>query len=205
MGFDACFQAIPENCELLARARQDRDVAQELQFFLHDIEPLSERNSTPTEKYVSRAIRALVRSHPGLKQRRLYADHRSDQIVYLLSPARREDAEDDDTLVYKAFNGSEHLQPEARAGQGCPIGFLPKADVHAIAEYFDSITVEQLHEYYDPSCMFDHYVYKIDPSCGEKTFQHIWDNFVEVRDFFREAAAHDEAVITMIDWTDGHD
>jgi hypothetical protein len=67
--------------------------------------------------------------------------------------------------------------------------------VRVIADYLDSITMEILHEHYDPPTML---AYKMHRDSGESRFQDIWEEFVGMRQVYRAAADHDEAVITVI-------
>lgn len=203
MGTEARFQAIPEDCELLIRARQDRKIAEYMQFFESGgtWEPDFWDKPSPDEQYFYDAVQELIRAHPGLEKRYFYAGARTyDAIIYLLSPARREGEWDgDQSLIKKAIWGVELLHPEACAGQGIPIGFVPTADTKTIAGYLDQITREQLHEHYDPQKMYEAGVYKMAPDRDERRFQVIWDEFVGMRDVYRAAADHGEAVITVID------
>lgn len=203
MGTEASFQAIPEDCELLIRARQEQEIAENMQFFKSGgtWEPDSWGKPSPDEQYFYDAVQELIRAHPGLEKRYFYAGARTyDAIVYLLSPARREEEwGSDQSLIKKAIYGVELLHPEARATQGVPIGFVSRVDTKIIADYLDQITMEQLHEYYDPPKMYEAAVYKMGPNRDERRFQVIWNEFVGMRDVYRAAADHDEAVITVID------
>ncbi len=203
MGREASFQAIPENCELLIRARQDRKIAEDMQFSLMEAteEPNPRYERSPEEQYFYDVVQELIRAHPGLEKRYFYAGARTyDAIVYLLSPARREGEWDgDQSLIKKAIYGVELLHPEARATQGVPIVFVSRVDTKIIADYLEQITMEQLHEHYDPQKMYEVGVYKIGPYADVQRFQVIWDEFVGMRDVYRAAADHDEAVITVID------
>lgn len=203
MGTEASFQAIPEDCELLIRARRDRKIAEDMQFSLMDAteEPNPQYVRSPEEQYFYDAVQELIRVHPGLEKRYFYAGARTyDAIIYLLSPARREGEWDgDQSLIKKAIWGVELLHPEACATQGVPIGFVSTVDTKRIAEYLDRVTREQLHEHYDPLKMRGAAVYKMGLSDSERRFEVIWEEFVGMRDVYRAAADHDEAVITVID------
>lgn len=212
MGVEARFQAIPEGCELLARARNDAEVATWLQFIngyddlgiIEDEKDLLEYPQlapTPADLYFLNAVRQLIQEHPDLLDRYYYAGSRTwDIIIYLLSPQRRVgEFENDQSLIRKAIWGSERLHPEARATQGHPIGFVPAKEVPVIADFLDSVTYEQLHEHYDPPRMEEMGVYKIHPDDDGKSFQYIWEELVGMRNVYRAAAEHHEAMITVID------
>lgn len=198
MGVEAKFQAIPEDCELLKHAREDREIAEMMQFF--DMFAKDEGHpETPLETYFDQSVKELIQLHPGLDKRYFYAGSRTyDAIVYLLSPQRRQEEtfESDQSHIKKAIWGSEHLHPEAHATQGIPIGFVPTKEVKVIADFLDSVTYELLHEHYHPAKMR---VYKMRPDDGESRFQVIWAEFEGMRNVYREATAHNEAMITVID------
>jgi hypothetical protein len=202
VGFEARYQAIPEDCELLARARKDREIAELMQFFnSFALEEVS--SESPTRIFFANAVKELMRERPGLIERYLHNRTRGyDRILYLLSPARRaRDWKNDQSLIHihKAIRGSERLHPEARATQGHPIGFVPAKDVQLIADYLDIVTYEGLHEHYNPSHMAEMGVYKIWAESDEAVFQSTWEEFTEMRNLYRAAADHNEAVITVID------
>ncbi len=201
MGVEARYQAIPEDCKLLARARKDSEIAELMQFFNSFAEGRWEGSETPAQVFVADSVKELIRERPGLAQRYVYAGGRRwDMIIYLLSPARRVgEHESDHSLIFKSIWGSERLHPEARATQGVPIGFVPAQDVRAISDFLDTVTYELLHEHYDPFQMREMAVYKIHPMADETNFQYIWEEFTEMRDLYRAAADHNEAVITVID------
>jgi hypothetical protein len=203
MGVEASFQAMPENCDLFITARQDRETAEALQFF----HQFAFEYKTPHPRWdakwteIHRMARKLGAEKPDLINRYFYAGSRTfDAIVYLLSPIRRSVTRHKDTsLIYQAIYGQEPLYPEAHASQGRPIGIVPAAGVLPIAEYLEQISMEVLHQHYNPQHMSDVAVYKMHPNNDEGRFQNIWDEFVGMRNLYRAAAEHNEAVIVIID------
>src|ERR1700753_2114848 len=139
MGVEATFQAMPENCELFIAARQDRDIAELMQFFetYASQENLLRFKEDPKRLEFHTKARKVVSDSPGLLKRYFYAGSRTfDAIVYLLSPIRRSVTHQKDTsLIYQAIYGQEPLHPEAHATQGRPIRLVPAIGVLIIAEY----------------------------------------------------------------------
>ncbi len=206
MGFDAKFQALPSDWEMLRRARVDIEYAECLEFFNlyvtdRNATRLKRADTSPLDLEFYRAAKALVAERPGLLERYLYSASRShDSIIYLLSPGRCVgEYKNDPSLVRKAFYGFERLHPTATAGQGIPIGFVSVRDVRQVADFFKSVSREQLHEHYNPAIMVENYVYKMRETDNEQSFDYIWDDFSAIRDLYRGAADHDEIVITVID------
>lgn len=201
MAMDASYQAIPEDCELLARARQDEEWAEALQFF-HGIalRGTNDRMWMAQFPEFALAVVALVEKNAGLKDRYFFAGRAFDLILYLLSPERRERKyQEDQSLIRKAIYGVERLHPEALATQGRPIGFVPAREVAVISEYFAGISEEKLLEHYDPELMWQAYVYKMYPEDGEILLQRIREGFAGMQNIYQQAAAHGEAMITVID------
>jgi len=203
MGTEATFQAIPEDCELLARARADTEVAELMAFFNSYAigrHPFGWQPKTSAQTYFNSAVKALIQQRPGLVQRYLYAGRKYDMIVYLLSEERRKGNRDTDTsLIHKAIWGSERLHPVARATQGLPIGLVPAQDVVRITEFISTITYDHFHQHYKPPEMEKMGVYKIYAGDGEEVFSEIWDEFQDIRRFYNEATANNEAAVTVID------
>lgn len=204
MGHEARFQAIPEDCELLAHARTDLEVAELMEFFNSyavDRHRPGWHPQTTAEIYFVSAVKELIQNDPGLVQRYLYAGGRNyDKIVYLLSAERRaRHHNSDDSLVHTSIYGSERLHPEATATQGRPIGLVTAQDVSRIADFFDIVTFEQLHQYYDPPRMVQAGVYKMSLDENDELFKCVWSEFGDMRNLYREASRHNEAVVVVLD------
>lgn len=208
MGVEASYQAIPENCELLQQARLNRDLAEWMQHFNYFTRGMLSPH--PSQEVISfrEAVQQLVSADAGLIDRYFYAHGRNyDAIIFLLCSARRirrealrfHKVKRGGYLIVKAVRGSELLHPDARATQGNPIGFVPASEVVTIADYLDSVTHNQLHEHYNPLLMEKVKVYKMHRSDDEQSFERIWEEFVGMQNIYRQAANHNEAMITVID------
>jgi hypothetical protein len=203
MGVEARFQAMPENCDLFIAARQEREIAEALQFFHR----LAFAYKTPHPMWDAKWQEAyglaqkLGAEKPDLINRYFYAGGRTfDAIVYLLSPVRRNlNLKEEDSLIYQAVYGQELLHPKAHASQGWPIGLVTAAGVVQIAEYLSTIREEMLIEYYHPKHMYEAGAYKMDSAARDGRFAVIWDEFVGMREVYLAAAYNGEAVITVID------
>ena len=139
------------------------------------------------------AVKDLVHLHPGLGQRYYYAGGRTfSAIHYLLSPRRQNpELKSVQSLIDKAIYGTERLHDY--------LGFVSANDVRIIADYLDAITAEQLSKHYNPIQMVEAGVYKMHATDDEERFQIIWEEFTGMRDVYRAAAEHHEAMIVVID------
>jgi hypothetical protein len=203
MGQEASFQAIPEDCELMIAARRDREIAEIMQFvnWYATNEKLRRRyeNAPDTKEFIHK-LEKLLRDKPDFVHRYFYAGGRTyDAIDYLLSPARRGEVEpeNDSSLIHEIIYGQERLHPDAIATQGRPIGCVSAKSVPMYTDYLNQITKDLLHQHYDVSKMT--WVYKIYDTDGEERFEVIWEEFVGMREVYRAALEHNEAVITVID------
>src|SRR5579859_2558428 len=173
MGLDLQLRAFPENCELLAKARVNLQIAENMphfEAFVLRYGPFSQEPDNETDRYFMEAARQLVQEYPGLLERRYFNQARAwDRIVYLLSPMRRmpHPPGPDNSLIHQAIRGIERLQPQATAVQGIPIKFVPAKNVKLLAEYLHSVTSEQFHEFYDPVQMEELAVCKMAGDAGE--------------------------------------
>lgn len=206
MGYEARFQAMPEDCELMLVARRDREIAECIQFFKMYTSYTTIVGPAIDPKRVEflELVKKTIALKPDLVDRYYRAGERTfDAIIYLLSPAHRVSKTmmnpADDSWIYRAFWGIERLHPEANASQGFPIGLVPARAVPELSDYLDSITQEVLHQHYDEQAMYEAGVYKMGLSSGEGRFDEIWQEFVGMRALYRAAAEHGEAVITVID------
>lgn len=203
MGVELRLQAIPEDCELLARARQEREIADKVgrfhQYIRGAILP-SERKKPEIVAFIN-AMQELVKANPGLDERYAYLGNRQfDAILYLLSPARRAgDYKNDRSVIHNAIYGIESLHPDVKVAWGLPIGFVPANEVRTIADFLDTVTYEHLFEHDDPALMYQAGVYKSRPYETELHRESVWEEFTDIRDLYRAAADHGEAVITVID------
>jgi hypothetical protein len=210
MGFDLIFQAIPENCDLLANARRNQEIAEELTFF-HTYATGTHRPGwtpeTPLEIYMDTAIKSLIQTHPQLIDHYLYASKRAyDMIVYLLSAVRRAERAGrfvDTSPINQAIYGSEKLHPLASATQGRAIGFVPAKQVRALANFLSATTSSNLREHFNPTdaAQMEIYnrIYKWGEATTDQEFHHIWQEFTAIRDFYKTATAANEAVIICND------
>jgi hypothetical protein len=204
LGTEVRLQAVPEKCELLKRARTDPQIAELMASFNRfalGIHHPKWKPSEPEEIYFDQAVHELTQVVPGLSSRFLNTGRLYDAAIYLLSEKRRAGArlEKDDSLARVAIWGRELLYPRANGiGPYC-CGFVPSQDVVAIAEYFESVSFEPFREYYDPAQMEKAGVYKIYSSDDQETLHWIWEEFISIRDFYREVARYHEAVVAVVD------
>jgi hypothetical protein len=204
MGTEARFQAMPEDCELMRAARQDREIAELIEFFesyaTGDDDDFRRKNDPKFVEFME-LVQQTVGDYPDLAERYFYAGARTyDAIVYLLSPARRAGQfQNTSDLIYQAMYGEERLHPTAIATQGHPIGLVKTDSVKVITDYLNQVTIEQFGEFYDAKRMYEQAVYKMHSTDNEHRFLAIWEEFEGMRDVYRAAADHDEAVIAIID------
>lgn len=208
MGSEASYQAMPEDCDLFVQARHDPELAWMLTLYHRLSGPHTGGPPWREGKEIDfyKQIKLFHSLNPLLRDRHYYAGTRMyDAIHYLLSSSRRALSwnfwlPEDNSLIYKAIYGVERLHPEARAGQGQPIVYVPAPIVIQIAKMLSEVTIEQLHEHYKPVEMDKAGVYKIHSTDDEETFHgSIMEEFSGMREVYNAAAEHHEAMIIEID------
>jgi hypothetical protein len=119
MGKEASFQAMPENCELMIAARQNREIAEQIQRIHNFMTDSVDWFFDPVDVELYYRVQKILLEHPGLSDRYFYAGRRTfDAIVYLLSPQRRAGQYgDDSSLIRQAIYGTERLHPKHVRGR----------------------------------------------------------------------------------------
>jgi len=197
MGLELRYQAMPEECSLLERARHDLEFGRLLQFF----EPIAkEEEEEQTWIDFALEVRQTIRLYPGIEQRNFSLDRRWDQLYYLLSEARRKSEPRDETsLIHQAIFGGDVLHPDVKAGQGIPIRYLPPADVLQVVALLATVTSEALQAHFNPSAMREAAVYKIRGDEDEFDFKYLQQDFGALKTFYEQAVMHHEGVLTCLD------
>ncbi|AKQ68383.1 hypothetical protein A176_005295 [Myxococcus hansupus] len=206
MGVETSYQAIPEGTALLERAIQDPDLGELLGLLnssLHGSWYESARRGGPplneTEETLQHMALSLEHAHPGLKQRFYTLDRRWDMLHFLLSAERRgEPSLPLDDLFTVAVRGGALLAPHIRGGQGHPIRIVSAAQTQALAARLAEVSQNDLRRHYVPERMEEAAVYKwFAAHVSDSTWPVLWDAFEGLRDFYREVAAHGEAVLVI--------
>ena len=206
MGVDTDYQAIPEGTALLERAIQDPDMG-ELLGLLHSSlygswYESARRGGPPlneTEEALQQMALSLEQAHPGLKQRYYTLDRCWDMLHFLLSAERRgEPSLPLDDLFTIAVRGGALLAPHIRGGQGHPIRFVSAAQTRALAARLPEVSQIDLRRHFSPERVEAEAVYKWSATnVTDSNWPMLWDYFEGLRDFYREVAAHGEAVLVI--------
>ena len=117
MGLDIHYQAIPESCNLLLRARHEPNFSASLMLFessaLTTQKDLDDHADDQSFVDFVCELRQLLELYPGLERRNLFLGRRWDMLYYLLSAwRRRSEGRDWSHWVEKALFGGEILNEE---------------------------------------------------------------------------------------------
>lgn len=203
MGLDMSYQAIPPECDLIERARQEQELGEMLclvpLWFRAGDGPRS--RSWPEADKLWRELCELARQHPGLAKRNCYLDRWWDKLHYLLSANRRGGpGSEEDLLLDKAVRGDSEIAEHIRAPQGVPVKYVAPDEVELIAVLLEPMTAESLRVHYSPVKMEASGVYKFWADRADDTeWRHIEDYFARFQLFYLEAARHGEGVIVCLD------
>jgi len=82
MGLDMKYQAMPEECDLLKRSRQEPEFANPLEFF-SSIAREGAKSADAVWQDFSTAAQQTIQQYPGLETRYLFWGRRWDAVYYL--------------------------------------------------------------------------------------------------------------------------
>jgi hypothetical protein len=215
MGLDVNYQAMPANCEVLARSLLDPEFASNLAFFTSYCEQLPEELQAEledcedyddyAEEYAvtvefSKAAHRTCSKYPGLEHRCLDLGRIWDMLRYLLShERRREKAPDiDDRWVDRAILGGEILHEDKISITGRAFHYLEPCEVSTISEHLNGISIEMLYKYWHPQKMSKAGVYKIHPDDSDSFFYYIAEEFHKLKTFYQLVKQHGEGIVTHL-------
>lgn len=202
MGVEKSFQAIPGNCDLIQRAREDADVGSLLGYvpiWIRDGLPHARYAGWPEAERFAGMLRTLIEMNPGLEKRNCHLDRRWDILHFLLSAnRRRERGGEIDAYVDLALNGAEIIGGQVRGTQGVPVRYTNPSQVELIAAALTSMTKRQMKKYNNPARMQAHAVYKAFGNSPHR-WQTLCEDFAALRGLYVVAAEHGEGVIVCLD------
>ena len=201
------YQAIPDNCNLLARSRQEDEFCRHLLYFPiyalmsqaefeYETEVDGEAEDRSFIEFTDEA-RKLIRDYPGIEERNL-VDRKWDMLYYLLSPHRRNRSEQHavEDWANKAIFGSEVLSPGGE-NIGHTIHYLSPIEVYEIQDKLDRFDPETLGAHWNPVAMRRASVYKIGGSENDEDFQYLQELFEQFKAFYA-SVGEDEGVLIYI-------
>ena len=203
MGLDVKYQAMPNNCALLERARHDGEFGSHLEFFASYVIATPNRLAIYAGNEVSLDFigeaKQLARQYPGLENRNYDGGRNWDKLHYLLSEKRRQaDSQNENDWAYRALLGGDVLNPQTQTTIGSPIRYLAPDEVREISELLQSISANSLREHWDVAAMLRAAVYKIHPADDDESFDWIKTSYRELAAFYALVAQHGESIITCL-------
>lgn len=204
MGFERTYQAIPADCGLIERVRDDPDLAAAFQFlpnYFAEGGAAEAGPPWPAEAELQQAVRVLLAPDAGLSGRHLYLDRRWDQVHYLLSANRRgQPGGPADAWFDVAVEGESGIAEHVSGSQGCPIRVTPPAAVNEVAAALGPVTADLLRPHYDLFAMEAAGVYKaVAGRASETDWSYLSSLIVGLRAFYLDAAAHGYAALVVTD------
>lgn len=194
------YQAVPDGCELLERAKRDAVFGEFLTFpsRFRRAENCIEPHWKGKDTEFCRELAKLVRAAPGLDARNCTLDRYYDKIEYLISPARRNSKSKEFDLGAQTIQGTVVLAEHLRSGQGFLLRYNDPVAVLVMAEMLSSISHEELRRNYDPTKMAEAAVYKSSADAPEEEWTWICEFFDDFSNFYRSVAEHEEGVLVTV-------
>ena len=200
MGFETWYQALPDGCELLERAKRDAAFGEFLTFpsRFRKAKDCREPHWQGEDAEFCFELEKLARAAPGLDARNCTLDRYYDKIEFLISPARRNPKSKEFDLGALAVRGTVVLAEHLRGGQGHLLRYNEPAAVLVMAEMLSSISREELRRNYDPAKMAAASVYKSSATAPEEEWSWICEFFDDFSRFYQSAAEHEEGVLVTV-------
>jgi hypothetical protein len=209
MGLDMRYQAIPDDCVLLKRVKQDSGFGQYIGSFvfqesektgyLERLRELAERGEVISQQeidYAEEEKRTLT-LYPEITQHYLAIGRTWGLLYYILSgEVWKGEITDDKDIGAKAIFGYEKIQ-SVFSGQGLPVRYSSPDVVKQIVQMLSTWTKGAFITYFDLPAMVDAGVYKA-VQFGENDFEVIWDTFEKLRAFYTLVLEHNEGVIAYL-------
>ncbi|MBL8184506.1 MAG: DUF1877 family protein [Blastocatellia bacterium] len=149
MGSELHFQAIPENCRLLARARRDPrfgSFLESLSAFASIInDPSISKADDPVFSDFVNEARALVEENPWIEERSLRLGNNWNTIHLLLSEhGRTAGGNGQGDWVERAMKGGDEIHADAKTAAGHPIRYLSPPEVAEISNQISAILPDEI-------------------------------------------------------------
>lgn len=201
MGVEVNLQAVPEDHDLVAWARNSRSVRDSLPYLTthHRIWKTTGRITPPkfatdeSRKYDA-MILALVEDYPILLNLTCSPDKKHDILHYLLSENRRKLSGSccfsRDSNISKVLYGEEPLCEEDQY-----FGISSTRTTNNLADWLLSIKLDEYASNLDYEIMKQHGVYKISPTT---TLNVLGEAFNEIRDLYVGSSHNNMAVLAQI-------
>jgi hypothetical protein len=183
MSVRADYQAMPEECELMISARHDPEIASMMQifnFFALNREFLERTNYLEREQFMSK-LEKVLQDKPDLLDRYYGmglsgSEYTAQDILESVA-----ETEDEASLGYVVAFGKDILHPDAESD--FPIRFVPAKDVPGFCAFLNKITEEIFFEWWHSN------------DADSEWYEASWRDFVGMREVYRAAHEHREAVI----------
>lgn len=203
MGLDISYQAMPEGCTLLERARHEPKFGAYLEFFnsyaFNSQQALARSADDPVVVEFVAEAKQVAEHYKGIEDRRLYLGRRWDILYYVLSENRRRSKKKDcSDWVEQAIFGGEVLNQATQTTIGFPIRYLPPIEVWYIAEILKDTNLELFRCHWNPRAMAEASVYKIHAEDGDEEFEWVKQDFEKLKVFYAQVAQHHEGVLTFV-------
>ena len=203
MGSELHFQAIPENCRLLARARRDARFGS----FLENLSVFASIISDPTigkaddpvfSDFVVEA-RALIEENPWIEERSLRLGSNWSAVHYLLSEHGRADGGSGyQSWVERAMKGGDEIHADARTASGHPIRYLSPPEVAEISSHISTISPDEIVRNWRPDAIEGAGITVPDPMKPDDQIHPIISDLGRLQTFYSTVHKFGEGVLTLV-------
>jgi hypothetical protein len=195
------YQALPEDCQLLRRARSEPALAEYLWLaptaFQRGGVPTPHRDEPRGYLDLHAEAKALLADRPDLQSANYTLD-RYWAVVWDLLPERRLDDDAGAAWTELAVRGGEPIAEHADDPCGGPVRYLTPRQVRDVALNLAALRRDELLVRYDPAEMLGK-VYKAQNATpGEEGFEEYWKLILGLRQFYEAAARAGDLVLAIL-------
>lgn len=196
------YQAMPDNCRLLAKSKHDLSFGSYLEkcLFLRELGSLTStgiaEDRTLTDFIAE--MRCLVEEHPWIEERNLNLGRNWDVLHFLISAKRRGEISNGYIdWTDRGINGGDELHKEIKTGIGTSIKYLPPSEVSYISSELSNIPMESLTLNWHPDKMKESDVYRPFVLNETEFFDDICRDLKRLQTFYAVVSKYGEGILTF--------
>lgn len=196
------YQAVPEHCRLLAKARRDVSFGSYLEKCVYirelgSLKALGIAEDPAFNDFISE-IRGMVEENPWIEERNLNLGRNWDVLHYLMSDKRRgEDTNGYSDWMERAINGGDVIHEDVKTGSGAAIKYLSPSEVSHISSELSKFPAELLSKNWHPKKLKDSNVYRPIVLDEAQFFDDICRDLMRLQTFYTVVSKYGEGVLTL--------
>lgn len=196
------YQAVPDNCRLLAKAKRDVSFGSYLEkcVYIREFASLNAGGISDDPQFNDfiAEMRGMVEEHPWIEESNLNLGRNWDVLHYLISPKRRGEVSNGySDWMDRAINGGDMLHDQVKTGSGTPIKFLNPAEVADISSQLSDLAFQSVCQNWHLTTLKDTDVYRPIVLDEQQFFDDICRDLKRLQTFYAVVSKYGEGIITL--------